>query len=242
MSKFIDLTGRVFGRLTVIDRADKSDKYGRIFWNCQCSCSGHTRIVVVGGNLRTGNTTSCGCFCLDRVKEVSTKKWVPIERDDYYEIPLSQGYLSKIDKEDLVLISDYKWCYSEGYAAARVRGRSKKNPKIIVMQRLLLCILNDTKMDVDHINHDTLDNRKSNLRVCEHFRNCQNKIQLNNCKSGVTGVHIRPKAITNRYFAMIMYKKKSIYLGGFNSLEEATRARKKAEKLYFGRYAYNATS
>ena len=54
-----DLTGQNFGELTVIERA--SDIGGqKIRWNCQCSC-GRT-CVVTGANLKSGNTTSCGCM------------------------------------------------------------------------------------------------------------------------------------------------------------------------------------
>lgn len=59
MSRKIDLTGQKFGRLTVIAEAGKS-KRGRILWHCVCEC-GNERIVV-GENLRSGGTKSCGCF------------------------------------------------------------------------------------------------------------------------------------------------------------------------------------
>lgn len=59
MSKLIDLTGQRFGRLTVIERAGK-DCIGQAMWRCQCDCGKIT--VVTGGNLRTGNTQSCGCY------------------------------------------------------------------------------------------------------------------------------------------------------------------------------------
>lgn len=59
MSKLIDLTGQRFGRLTVIERAGKTPQ-GRAKWKCKCDCG---KVVnVTGTNLRTGETTSCGCF------------------------------------------------------------------------------------------------------------------------------------------------------------------------------------
>lgn len=58
MVRAIDLTGKVFGDLTVTGRAD-SDKYGRTRWNCRCICG--TSLIVSSNNLRTGNTKSCGC-------------------------------------------------------------------------------------------------------------------------------------------------------------------------------------
>lgn len=66
MSKVIDLTGRRFGRLTVIERHG-SDKRGSALWRCVCDCG--NEVVVVSGSLRSGNTQSCGCLWLERTKE-----------------------------------------------------------------------------------------------------------------------------------------------------------------------------
>ena len=58
MSKLIDLTGQRFGKLTVLRRVD-NDKHGQTMWECQCDCG---NIIVAGRcNLRSGDTTSCGC-------------------------------------------------------------------------------------------------------------------------------------------------------------------------------------
>lgn len=56
MVKLIDLAGKTFGRITVLGRADGGK---RVRWNCVCKCG--TTTIVDGANLRTGNTTSCGC-------------------------------------------------------------------------------------------------------------------------------------------------------------------------------------
>lgn len=58
MGKFIDLTGQVFGRLTVISRAE--NKGGRIYWNCKCECGNEKRISR--NDLKRGSTKSCGCL------------------------------------------------------------------------------------------------------------------------------------------------------------------------------------
>jgi len=61
----MDLTGLVFGRLTVLQRC--KDKTRAIKWECLCSCGKHK--IVVGSNLRSGTTKSCGCLS----KEVSSQ-------------------------------------------------------------------------------------------------------------------------------------------------------------------------
>ena len=56
----IDMLDQKFGHLTVIAR-DGSDKNGQAKWLCECDCILHSRISVLGSNLRTGHTQSCGC-------------------------------------------------------------------------------------------------------------------------------------------------------------------------------------
>jgi hypothetical protein len=62
MAALKDLTGLIFGRLTVIRRADR-DTRNRIQWLCQCSCLARTRMIVCGDNLRSHSVRSCGCLC-----------------------------------------------------------------------------------------------------------------------------------------------------------------------------------
>lgn len=57
--KLIDLTGRRFGKLTVIERVENSNG-GEPRWLTSCDCGGSA--VVRGGNLRSGHTRSCGCI------------------------------------------------------------------------------------------------------------------------------------------------------------------------------------
>jgi hypothetical protein len=60
--KLNDLTGKVFGRLTVKRRRKKNNKYNQAVWICACSCSPTVEREVQGDQLRDGGTTSCGCF------------------------------------------------------------------------------------------------------------------------------------------------------------------------------------
>lgn len=66
----IDLTGRKFGRLTVICRAeDAAGQYAikRPLWLCRCDCGNLT--TVIGANLREGMTKSCGCLRIEKSRE-----------------------------------------------------------------------------------------------------------------------------------------------------------------------------
>lgn len=70
MGALIDLTGQTFNRLTVIKRHSKNIN-DRPAWECQCSCGNIT--IVKGADLKSGNTKSCGCYKIERTKEVCTK-------------------------------------------------------------------------------------------------------------------------------------------------------------------------
>lgn len=65
MSKFIDLTGKRFGRLTVVQRLG-SDRWGNSRWLCKCDCNSQETIVS-SGHLRSNHTQSCGCFHLEKI-------------------------------------------------------------------------------------------------------------------------------------------------------------------------------
>jgi hypothetical protein len=57
--KLIDLVGKRFGRLTVISKGER-DRYSKMHWLCKCDCGNETMVCV--SNLKSGHTTSCGCF------------------------------------------------------------------------------------------------------------------------------------------------------------------------------------
>ena len=61
MSKFIDLTGQVFGRLTVLSYTGK-DKRSHSLFECECNCLNKTIVTVRGSSLCSGHTKSCGCL------------------------------------------------------------------------------------------------------------------------------------------------------------------------------------
>lgn len=66
----VEMIGRRFGRLVVVEKAGV-DRWKHLTWRVACDC-GETRIVE-GNSLRTGNTTSCGCLRLERVKVALSK-------------------------------------------------------------------------------------------------------------------------------------------------------------------------
>lgn len=70
MSELIDMIGKKFGRLTVIERAENA-KNGKTKWKCICECG--NCVIVEGRHLRKGETKSCGCYHRERVAKANTK-------------------------------------------------------------------------------------------------------------------------------------------------------------------------
>jgi len=60
MPNLIELRGRRFVRLKVLERAERTVKSGRLSWRCRCDCG--NEVIVDGGDLRSGKTMSCGCI------------------------------------------------------------------------------------------------------------------------------------------------------------------------------------
>ena len=70
MVKANDLTGKTFGRLFVVERAENSNE-GRARWKCVCKCG--NIINVIGRDLGTGHTKSCGCYMRDQSSNLNRK-------------------------------------------------------------------------------------------------------------------------------------------------------------------------
>ena len=107
---------------------------------------------------------------------------------------------------------------------------SKGNPTRKLLHRYVMGV-NESNKYIDHIHHDTLDNRKSELRVVTNGENMQNgKVKKNNT-SGFTGVTWHKQS--KKWRADIKIDGVSKSLGVFNSIEEAKDVRAKAEDKYF---------
>lgn len=150
--------------------------------------------------------------------------------DNYAEVVLRNIYHKEvcrtiIDLEDVELVRNYKWYMNrQGYVA------SDSNKERNHLHRF---VMNAKKREyIDHINRNILDNRKINLRfVTNRINTANTKISKNNT-SGVVGVYFsKPR---KKWIAQIFYMYKPIYLGGFGTIEEATKVRKDAELKYFG--------
>ena len=103
----------------------------------------------------------------------------------------------------------------------------------ILMHRMIMGVLNEKKV-VDHIDGNKLNNKRENLRVCSQLQNTMNRKKNTRNSTGYTGVCFNKKA--NKYVANLNYNHRRIYLGLFETIEEAVEARKKAELFYRGEF------
>jgi hypothetical protein len=139
------------------------------------------------------------------------------------EIILTQGKVAIVDDDDYEWLNRLKWRYNTGYAGRTIGSR--KNQKSVYMHRLILQVPDG--LETDHINHDTLDNRKENLRICTRSENNCNRANKRNT-SGFHGVHFNKEY--KEWYATIMVNRLKKYLGNFKTAEEAARAYDKAAR------------
>lgn len=147
------------------------------------------------------------------------------------EIKLTQGYVALVDDEDYEFLNQWKWYVNKNtihrYAMRTVN--IKRHFVKIMMHRLIM--QTPVGMDVDHIDHNGLNNQKSNLRNCTHAQNGMNRTACG--KTGYLGV----RHAGEKYAAAIKVHGKQVHLGTFNTLKEAADAYDEAAMKYHGEYA-----
>jgi predicted P-loop ATPase len=153
------------------------------------------------------------------------------------EIKLGRsGKYAIVDDCDYDWISQQKWhCNPDGYAVRNEWHNRKCST--ISMHRVIV----DTPkgMLTDHINHDILDNRRSNLRVCSSSQNHINLKMTFNKTSGIRGVSWDKKS--NKWHSQIELDGKKYHLGFYKDIESARDAYSRKSIELHGEFAYQGT-
>jgi hypothetical protein len=141
----------------------------------------------------------------------------------------TNGYQFIISEQDIEFVDSKSW-FAQGrpgfmYVATSIKEDNKF--KIKYLHRLLFN-LTDRKVFIDHINHNTLDNTRENLRLSNHRLNQTNKHKKPNCGSKYIGV---VKTKYNTWDARIRNNRKRINLGIFKTEEAAALAYNEAAKI-----------
>ena len=140
--------------------------------------------------------------------------------------------IALVDDEDYKILNQYKWHFNgRGYAVTTVKINNER--KNIKMHRFIL--KSPCKIEVDHINGNSLNNQKVNLRLVTRSQNMMNRISNKNSSSKYKGVSWYRQ--NKKWMSQIMFNKKQHYLGLFNSEKDAAKAYNKSAEELFGEYA-----
>lgn len=119
-------------------------------------------------------------------------------------------FFVRVDAKDLYKVSKHGWYYKDGYAVTSIKRKRVRMHHLIMGK--------PTKgYQIDHINRDRMDNRRSNLRFVTDAENAKNNIGKGYRKHG------------KGWEASICHNYKQIYLGTFHTEEEAKTAYQRAK-------------
>jgi hypothetical protein len=226
-----DLTGKIFGRLKVVRQTDDQvlPCGQRIaMWLCECSCD-NKQIITSGRRLRDGHVKSCGCLAQELSKE-REKKYNKYDLSGDYGIGWTSNTNREFyfDLEDYDKIKDYCWCehilLDGSYSA--LESHDLATNKIVRMHYLIV------GKSYDHANLNPFDNRKENIREATRNQNAQNHSLRKDNTSGFSGVSYDKRV--QKWAAQIDANKQRIFLGYFNTKQDALISRLQAELKYFG--------
>lgn len=206
MPKFVDLTGHVFSRLTVLKHIGRTKSLKQL-WICHCDCGGFVR--VDSGRLVSGNTKSCGCYLKEKVtihggwNKSSYNTWRAMMRRCY----------NLKDKD---------------YPRWGGRGVTVHQP-----WHDYATFAKEVGEPVGAETFDRIDTTKSytpdNCRWASPTVQARNIRVPRTSKTGVTGVVFHG----GKYYAQVTVKKKKHYSKCFQTVEEAAAARKELERLHW---------
>ena len=159
---------------------------------------------------------------------------------EYQIIPLSQGKVAYVSPEDFVWLSQWKWCASKRrqlwYATRNVRIDGKK--QTVRMHREILGFKRGDPRMGDHRNpKETLDNRRSNLRIADAHSNGWNRPMMRSNTTGFKGVSFHKAS--GKYAAQIAtgVGNRSKWLGIRDTPEEAAELYREAAIALYGDFA-----
>jgi hypothetical protein len=127
-----------------------------------------------------------------------------------------------------MLVTEHKWHLSANGYAVSGGWRAKR----LYIHQLVLPV--PTGYEVDHVNRNKLDNRRTNLRMATRAQNARNRVRSEGARARYRGVQLAP---SGKWGAYIRVDGKQKWLGCFDSPEEAARVRDAAAREHYGEFA-----
>ncbi len=215
---YSDIIGNTFGRLNVQEfcgfMQSNGDTARRSYYKCKCQCG--NIVVVQRKRLLAGNTTTCG-NCYRIIPDGKNYRYYDINGDTFL-----------FDAQDLEFVKQHRWRIDDyGYPVTRINRQNLR------LSRMLLSPTDNEY--VDHINGDTRDNRRHNLRIALCVDNQRNMRIPKHNTTGFKGVSF----VTEKkcYKAQISINDKTKHIGYFDNPEDAARAYDTAARLLYGEFA-----
>ena len=143
------------------------------------------------------------------------------------EVALTQGKVAIIDVEDIPVVAPYKWHAVEGTKNVWYARHSPAKKPALHMHRLIFGEL-PSDAQVDHIDQNGLNNRRSNLRLANATVQKLNQTTRKDNTSGCNGVHIRPNG---KWQARISVQGKRVSLGHFATYQDAVYCMESVRKI-----------
>lgn len=153
-------------------------------------------------------------------------------------VPLSKGREAIVDDDDYARVSGFRWYATSGTPdtpryAARKRPARDPGPRVIYLHRELLNA--PSGLEVDHINGNTFDNRRCNLRLCSNYGTSRNRRKSAGHSSVHKGVYWHRGA--RKWAAVIHVNDRARHLGLFSDESHAARVYDAAARTHFGEFA-----
>ena len=154
------------------------------------------------------------------------------------QIPLTQNKFAIIDDEDYDFLMQWKWMYNAKGPAVRSKhlygSHDNAKRKMYYMHREIMKAKDNE--EVDHKNHDPLDNRKINLRICNRSQNLYNMRMNRKNTSGYKGVSWNKRR--KRWMAQISIMNRTCVIGAFSAKSQAARAYNAMARKLRGDFAW----
>lgn len=216
MGKKLDLRGKKFGRLVVVERSHQ-DNHNKYHWRCNCDCGKET--LVVTGQLINGRTKSCGCLH----KEVVSKTFTTHGLSKIPEFDVWAALIQRCTNKNNKKYSDYggrgitvcdRWINS--FEAFYHDMGPRPSPDLSI---------------------DRMDNDRGyypeNCKWATDKEQAMNKRVRKSSVSGVNGVVWSER--DKLWYSYITVNKKYTYLGCSKNIEEAIETRRNAEEKYWNK-------